>query len=114
VVDHDVVDRLACRMIAGGANDTLADEACAAALAARGITYVPDFIANAGGVIHIHGLRSGWDDRRLTEEITAIGDRVASVLQDAADFGHTSLEAARGIAERRLRPGARDGAVQAA
>jgi hypothetical protein len=36
------------------------------------------------------------------------------VLQDAADFGHTSLEAARGIAERRLRPGARDGAVQAA
>jgi leucine dehydrogenase len=82
VVNAETVDRLRCRIVAGAANDTLADRACADALAARGITYVPDFVANAGGVIHIHALREGHDEDRLRADVLRIGDRVAEVLSD--------------------------------
>ena len=46
-------------------------------LAQRGIVYVPDFVINAGGVIHIHALRAGWGHDKLEGSLLAIGDRVA-------------------------------------
>ena len=45
----------------GGANNQLAAARHAAALAARGILFVPDYIANAGGVIDFHQERIGDD-----------------------------------------------------
>ena len=42
------------RSSAASANNVLADEALADALAERGILYAPDFIANAGGLIHVY------------------------------------------------------------
>ncbi len=56
---------LSCTAVVGAANDVLADRACDALLAHRGIVYVPDFVTNAGGVIHIHAERAGWDSARL-------------------------------------------------
>ena len=54
------------------------------ALARRGIVYVPDFLANAGGVIHIHALRAGWDEDQLRDAVLRIGERVDRALQTAA------------------------------
>jgi len=107
VVSEQTVGRLACRIVAGAANDTLAEPACAALLAARGIAYVPDFVANAGGVVHIHALREGWDETRLRERVLAIGERVRELLAEAEADGVTSLGAAEARAARRL-GGARD------
>ena len=45
----------AARSSAAAANNQLADDALADALAERGILYAPDFIANAGGLIHVYG-----------------------------------------------------------
>ena len=102
VVNDRTVGRLACRVVAGAANDTLADRACADLLAARGIAYVPDFVANAGGVIHIHALREGWDEPRLHARVSAIGDRVRALLEEAEAQGVTALAAAEARAARRL------------
>jgi leucine dehydrogenase len=102
VIDPTTVDRVACRIIAGAANDTLSEPGCAAALAERGVVYVPDFVANAGGVIQIHALASEWDDDRTRAEILTIGDRVRTVLEDAAQAGITPLQAAVALAQRRL------------
>jgi leucine dehydrogenase len=102
VVDEQSIDVLNCRIIAGAANDTLADATFAPRLAARGITYVPDFIANAGGVIHIHALQAGWDEDRLRSEVLAIGERVSGVLADGSTGARTPLDAAEGLARVRL------------
>jgi leucine dehydrogenase len=102
VVNEQTIDALACRIIAGAANDTLTDASYAARLADRAITYVPDFIANAGGVIHIQALRAGWDQDRLRSEVLAIGDRVADVLAGAGPDGRTPLDAAEDLARARL------------
>ncbi len=102
VVDRRTMPMLRCRIVAGAANDLLADPACAAALAARRITYVPDFIANAGGVVHIHALRSGWPQDRLRDEVLRIGDRVTRTLAEAHGDDTTPLAAAEALARRRI------------
>ncbi|MGV1047918.1 MAG: Glu/Leu/Phe/Val dehydrogenase dimerization domain-containing protein [Solirubrobacterales bacterium] len=103
VVNPETADRLACRIVAGAANDTLADRDSGSRLAARGIAYVPDFLANAGGVVQIHGLREGWDEARLQGEVAAIGERAREVLEEAEATGTTPLVAAERRAGRHLR-----------
>jgi leucine dehydrogenase len=102
VVNPETIDRLDCRIVAGAANDTLSDDGCADLLAARGIAYVPDFVANAGGVVHIHALRSGWDEKRLDAALLEIGQRVVELLAEAARDGVTPLAAAEARAGLRL------------
>lgn len=93
VSDTNVAD-LRCRMITGAANDTLVSDDVADRLAAAQILYVPDFVANAGGVIHIHGLRMGWDHDTIRTAVRGIGDRVLSLLDEAQVSGTTPLGAA--------------------
>ena len=45
--------RAAAPVVAGAANNQLADDAIAEALAARGMLWAPDFVVNAGGIINI-------------------------------------------------------------
>jgi leucine dehydrogenase len=50
-LDRDTVARLRCKVVAGSANNQLAEPGLADALAARGILYAPDFVVNAGGAL---------------------------------------------------------------
>ena len=102
VIDPDSVGRLNCSIVAGAANDTLSHPADAELLAARDITYVPDFVANAGGVVDIHGLRMGWDEDRMRTEVLKIGDRTAQILATAHQRGQTPLVHAEQLAADRL------------
>ena len=82
------IEQLQCALVVGAANDILAARVDAARLAARGITYVPDFVANAGGVLQIHAERAGWDAGRLGLALDAIGTRTAELL-DVAETTHS-------------------------
>lgn len=97
VLSPRTIPALGARIVCGAANDTLADPACAEALAAHGVLYVPDFVANAGGVIDIHGLREGWSEGDLTAALERIGARVEEILAEAEEAGTTPL----GVAEAR-------------
>ncbi|MGH2873716.1 MAG: Glu/Leu/Phe/Val dehydrogenase dimerization domain-containing protein [Solirubrobacteraceae bacterium] len=99
VITPETVGRLRCRMIAGAANDTLSADGCADLLAQRDITYVPDFVSNAGGVIHIHSLRVQHGEERLRSDVTQIGSRTREVLEAATGAGQTPLR----IATERVR-----------
>ncbi len=102
VLDATTVGRLRARIVAGAANDVLADRRIAGVLAERGVAYVPDFVANAGGVIHIHALRARWSPDRLEEAVLAIGERTADVLARAAAEGRSPLEVAESTARARI------------
>ena len=99
VITPETVARLRCRMIAGAANDTLSDDSCADMLAERKITYVPDFVSNAGGVIHIQALRAHHTEERLRRDVMQIGPRTREVLESASGTGQTPLR----IASERVR-----------
>jgi leucine dehydrogenase len=99
------VDDLRVRIVCGAANDTLDTPEVAALLAARGITYVPDFIANGGGVIQVHAGEVGWSEEEMMARLEGIGDLVAKVLADADAHGRTPVESALQIAQERLSAG---------
>src|SRR6185436_13406794 len=66
VLSEATIPTLACRVIAGAANNQLATPEDAARLAARNILYAPDYVANAGGVIWLAGFETlGWDDAHM-------------------------------------------------
>jgi leucine dehydrogenase len=82
VVDDGTLPRLRARVIAGAANNVLAEDRHADALHERGILYVPDFVLNAGGVIR--GARHALlGDADSGPAIDAIGPRVARLLERA-------------------------------
>jgi len=93
---------LGCRIVAGAANDVLAERGCAKVLADHGVTYVPDFLLNAGGVVHIHAVRSGWVPDQLEAAVLNIGDRVHEVLQVARRSGRLPVDVAEQLASSRL------------
>jgi leucine dehydrogenase len=104
VLDHDAIPALRCRAVAGAANNQLASEELVADLRARGILWVPDFVANAGGIINIavELEPGGYAPERARERVLAIGDTVRTVLEMADANGTTTLAAAIELARKRI------------
>jgi leucine dehydrogenase len=104
VLDDDTVPQLRCRAIAGAANNQLAADHVGELLAARDILWVPDFVANAGGVVNIavELEPEGYSTARAESRVRAIGDTVRTVLDHADAIGATPLAAAMEIAHRRV------------
>ncbi|HEY1970124.1 MAG TPA: Glu/Leu/Phe/Val dehydrogenase dimerization domain-containing protein [Pseudonocardia sp.] len=101
VVTEPVVDALKARMVIPAANNALASESLADFLAARGIVHVPDFVANAGGVISCEAEVRGNDDE-LDAKIDAIGDTTTAILREASERGLDVVTVANELAIRRL------------
>ncbi|MEO6121245.1 MAG: leucine dehydrogenase, partial [Acidimicrobiales bacterium] len=96
------IAELRCAAVVGSANNQLADEACAALLARKGVVYAPDYIVNAGGVINIAEELEGYDRRRAYFALDRIFDTTTDVLESADVDGITTVEAADRLVETRL------------
>ncbi|HTG46269.1 MAG TPA: Glu/Leu/Phe/Val dehydrogenase dimerization domain-containing protein [Actinomycetota bacterium] len=110
VLTAETIPRLRCRAVAGAANNQLGSDADAALLTERGILYAPDYVINAGGVIHLAGYETlGWDDAAMAARLAGIGGTLAAVFAEADRDGVTTAEAADRLARARLDAGrARD------
>ena len=105
-IDDANVDRLGCEIVCGSANNQLADDSLAEALAERGILYAPDFIANAGGLIHVYRELKGYSrGAGASSSPRGIEATIGRVLATAAARGITPLAAARELAARAARRG---------
>ncbi|MEU7816052.1 Glu/Leu/Phe/Val dehydrogenase dimerization domain-containing protein [Pseudonocardia sp. NPDC049154] len=103
LIDLGVARELPCRIVVGAANNVLADPAAADVLAARGVVVAPDFVANAGGAIHLVGREVlGWSAAQVLARAAAIEDTLAEVFADARARGIGSVRAALDRAERSL------------
>ena len=106
VINPRVIDELQCSWIAGAANNQLATLQDGDALAKRGILYVPDYVANAGGVINVAAESLGYDDDWVSERVDAIGERVNRVLDQADELGIAPARAADELARALITRGA--------
>ncbi|CAA9529838.1 MAG: Branched-chain amino acid dehydrogenase [deaminating](EC [uncultured Solirubrobacteraceae bacterium] len=104
ILDHDSVPRLQCGVVAGAANNQLADDGIADLLNARSILWSPDFVANAGGIINIAVEldKGGYDPARAKRRVRGIGDTLKGIYDDAEGMGATPLTAAMERARRNL------------
>ena len=107
VIDQVNVGRLRCRIVCGSANNILAHEGLADDLAANGILYAPDFIANAGGLINVSLELEGYDPAKARAGAAGIEQTMRDLLDEAESTGTTPLAAAYQLARRRLTAGAR-------
>jgi leucine dehydrogenase len=96
------VDRLRCQIVCGSANNQLAHDGLVEDLAAHGILYAPDFIANAGGLINVAAELDGYDEEKARRGAADIERTMARVLADAELLGTTPLAAAYELARQRL------------
>ncbi len=105
-LNAESIPRLACRAVAGCANNQLAEPADAERLRERGILYAPDYVVNAGGIIQLIGLEDeGWDEAQLEERLAGIGDTLRTLFAEADSEGITPAEAADRLVRRRLADG---------
>lgn len=102
LLTQELVPELSCALIVGAANNQLADAQVADSLADAGILYVPDFLANAGGIINIAEESSGYDHVRALEAVGRIGGTTTAVLERAESCGITPLAAAEEVVAQRL------------
>jgi leucine dehydrogenase len=102
VLDHNTVPRLRCQVIAGAANNQLANESVAELLAARQILWAPDFVANAGGLINIAEEQNGYSPTSAGRRVRRIGETLRQIFDEAEATSATPLTAALAIARKRL------------
>jgi leucine dehydrogenase len=102
LLDDESVPRLRCRVVAGAANNQLADDGVADLLARHEILWVPDFVVNAGGLINIAEEVGGYDAANARRRVTSIGDTLRGIFAHAEREGITPLAAALDLARRRL------------
>jgi leucine dehydrogenase len=103
VIDQVNVGRLRAKIVCGSANNILAHEGLADDLAAEGILYAPDFIANAGGIINVSLELHGYDPKKARAGAAGIEQTMRSLLKEADDAGVTPLAAAYRLARHRLK-----------
>jgi leucine dehydrogenase len=96
------IAELGAAIVAGGANNQLAEDEDADRLAARGVGWVPDYLANAGGVITAGTELFGWDTMEVRRRVEAIEETTARLLGLAAAEGITPLAAADRVVMSRL------------
>jgi leucine dehydrogenase len=104
LLDRNTVGELRCRAVVGAANNQLSEEGVAALLHERGVLWAPDFVANAGGLIHAVGMGlHGFTQEQTRERTEGIADSLAQIFEEARKSGITPLEATMRIVKRRLR-----------
>ena len=99
------VDRLRALIVAGAANNPLEGRPVATALRDRGILYVPDFLANCGGIIHVGAEVLGLSEIQAQALIDSSIERTGAVLERALAEAAVPLELAEAGAAERLRAG---------
>lgn len=87
VLTAETAARLQARLVCGAANNQLATDAVAQILADRQITYLPDYVVNAGGIISVASEIHAQPDTWRLERLIAIAGRVDQMLTRAKAEG---------------------------
>ena len=96
------VSELSARVVCGAANNQLLHRGVAELLHRRSIQWVPDYVANAGGLIQVGSELGDATAAQVEEKVRGIEGTAREILHLAMDRDTTTLEAARRHVDRRL------------
>ncbi|MBI4216334.1 MAG: Glu/Leu/Phe/Val dehydrogenase [Chloroflexi bacterium] len=111
VLNDDTIPRLKCRVVAGAANNQLAEERHGDALAQRGILYAPDYVLNGGGLINLSfepealkstGVVTGYNAEAARAKVEGIYGTIERIIALAREGGIPTAQAADKLVEARL------------
>jgi len=107
VINDETLPQLQACIVAGSANNQLAEPRHGIALAERGILYAPDYAINAGGIIEIAYMddkREGHPDDPVLRHVAGIHDTLLEIFRRAGQSGRPTSEVADRLAEERFQP----------
>jgi len=102
-VNTDSIGKMKCAIIAGAANNQLADENVhGPMLIEKGILYAPDFLINAGGLINVSAELDGYNRERVMGNVEKIYNRTLEIFDLSETEKIHTQAAAMKLAEKRL------------
>ena len=102
VVNDETLPQFKFDIIAGAANNQLAESRHGRELMDKDILYAPDYVINAGGVINVYGELNGWTTERSKRKAGEIYDTLEQLFELAREEGIPTSDAADRLAERRI------------
>lgn len=102
IINDKTIPDLRCKIVAGGANNMLAETRHGDALREMGILYAPDFVANAGGLMNVFAELEGYSVERALERTTSVYDNMMRVFAVAKRDNCSTYDAAFKMASERL------------
>jgi leucine dehydrogenase len=107
VINDRTLARLKAGIVAGAANNQLAEARHGRALLDRGVLYAPDYVINAGGVIDIFYEGPGYDAAKVHAHLERIGATLTTIFDRAQQERRPTGEIADRMAEERFSRGQR-------
>jgi len=107
-LNDETIPRLKAEIVAGAANNQLAEARHAQALADRDITYLPDYVANGGGLVSCAAEWYHTDPSRIAEDVRAIRGTCDRILSEAKKHRVTTADTADIIARKMVADAVRD------
>jgi len=103
VINDDTLTEIRARAVCGLANNQLAEQRHGAALHKKGITYVPDYVVNAGGMIGASSVIYEPTTRELSiQRIHKLQQSITEILSKAEAEDKPASEVADAIAVQRI------------
>jgi leucine dehydrogenase len=103
VLNTQTLPRLRAKVIAGAANNQLAQGQDGTALSQAGILYAPDYVINAGGIISVaREYAGGATEAQVIADIQGIPARLTEIFERARRENRTTNAVADEMARERL------------
>lgn len=103
VINDLTIGQLKCKIIAGGANNQLAEARHGDALRELGILYAPDYVINAGGLMNVFVELEGYSSDRAFDKTKKVYDNLMRVFQLSREQNIPTHVAADRLAEQRIK-----------
>ncbi|HEY3816587.1 MAG TPA: amino acid dehydrogenase [Polyangiaceae bacterium] len=101
-MNDETIPRLKARIVAGAANNQLAQPSHGDDLHARGILYAPDYAINAGGLINVAQEAVGYDEKKARDKTLRIHDTIAEIVDRSEKLKAPTHKVADMMVEERL------------
>lgn len=102
IINDETIPQLKCKIVAGSANNQLAEPYHAGALEKRKILYAPDYIINAGGLISVTYEGPHYDVEAVKNHVSGIYFTLLEIFETAKAFHMTTSDASDRIARERF------------
>jgi leucine dehydrogenase len=102
VVNDQSITKFKTKVIAGGANNVLAEARHGDQLKELGILYAPDYVINAGGLMNVFVELEGYSPERAFEKTKRVFDNISKVYEIAKRDNIGTHTAADRLAEERI------------
>lgn len=102
VINDTTIPQFRCAAICGAANNVLAEERHGDILFEKGITYAPDYVTNAGGLIQVADELHGYNKDRAFKNASMIYDTLGQIFKISKEQHIPSYKAANTLVETKI------------